>query len=133
MPGSDAHCRVSVARCKQCINPHDTTDLPRYLPAGLAQCVLNDYTTKSPPFTSTPDDVSAPVERLEFDKISSHRSVRGRGGAIAVIYETNWKGLLWPSWERESDLLHSRQHIIDAGPARPCNLDRRTGCTAVCA
>ena len=37
MPGPDAHYRVSVARCKACTNPHDTTDLPRYLPAGLTQ------------------------------------------------------------------------------------------------
>ena len=33
MPGPDAHCRVSVARCKPCTNPHDTTYLPQYLPA----------------------------------------------------------------------------------------------------
>ena len=46
MPGPGAHCRVSVARCKPCTNPHHTTDLPRYLPAGLAhtQYVLNNYT-----------------------------------------------------------------------------------------
>ena len=28
MSGPDAYCRVSVARCKPCTNPHDTTDLP---------------------------------------------------------------------------------------------------------
>ena len=27
--------RVNVARCKQCINPHDTSDMPKYMPAGL--------------------------------------------------------------------------------------------------
>ena len=51
MPGPDAHCRVSVARCKPCSNPHDTTDLPRYLPAGLNQHVLNHHITKSPPLS----------------------------------------------------------------------------------
>ena len=89
MPGPDAHCRVSIARYNPCANPHDTTDLPRYLPAELTQYVLNNYTTKSSLFHVAADDVSVPVERLEVDKISSHRSVRGRGGAIAVRYETH--------------------------------------------
>ena len=84
MPGPDAHCWVSVTRCKPCTNPHDTTDLPRYFPAGLTQHVPNNYTTKSPPFDVTAD-VSVPVERLEVDQVSSNRSVRGRGEAIAVL------------------------------------------------
>ena len=54
-----------------------------------------------------------PVERLEVDKISRYRSARGWGGAIAGLYETHWKGLLRPSWEREADLLHARQCIVD--------------------
>ena len=86
MPGPDAHCRVSTARCKPCTNPYDTTDLPRYFPAGLTRYVLNNYTNRSPPFHVTADDVSVPVERLEVDKISSHPSLRNRGGAIAVLY-----------------------------------------------
>ena len=53
-----------------------------------------------------------PIERLEVEKITSHRSVRGRGGVIAVLYETHWKGILQSSWEREVDLQHSRQHIL---------------------
>ena len=122
MPGPDAHCRVSVAQFKPCINPHDTTDLPRYLPAGLTQYVLNHHTTKSPPFHVTADDVSVPIERLEFDKISSHRSVRGRGGAIAVLYETHWKGLLRPSRESEADLFHARRHILEYWTGAPLQL-----------
>ena len=47
MPGADAHCRVSVARCKRCTNPHDTIDLPRYL---LVRLMPPD----PPPFTSQP-------------------------------------------------------------------------------
>ena len=66
-------------------------------------------------------------------RFSSHRSVRGRGGAIAVLYETHGKGLLRPSWEREADLLHARDTSSNTGPAPLSNLDRRTGCTAVCA
>ena len=77
MPGSDAHCWVSVARCKPCNNPHDTTDLPRYLLAGLTQYVLNNYTNKSPPFHVFADDVSVPVERLEVDKIGRQIAILG--------------------------------------------------------
>ena len=63
MPGPDTHYRFSVARYKPCTNPHDTIDLPRYLPAGLTQYDLNNYTIKSSPFHVTADDVSVPVER----------------------------------------------------------------------
>ena len=62
------------------------------------------------------------LERLEVDKISSHRSVRGRGGAVAVLYETPWKGLLRPTWERESDLLHARQCILEYWAGVPLQL-----------
>ena len=52
MPGADAPSRASVVRCKPCANPHHSSDLPRFLPAGLTPYVLNNYTSKSPPFTS---------------------------------------------------------------------------------
>ena len=38
--------------------------------------------------------------------------MRGRGGVIAVLYETHWARLLSPSWERKLDLQHSRRHIL---------------------
>ena len=77
-----------------------------------------------------------PVERLVIDKISGHRSARGRGRIIAVLYETHLKGLLRPSFHlgnanRTSFPLTNT--FSNTGAARPCNLDRRTGCTAVCA
>ena len=89
MPGPDTYSRVLIARCKPCTNPHDTTDFPRYLPAGITQYALNNYNSNPPPFNFTADEFSVPLERLEFDKISNHRSARGRGGAIAVLYETH--------------------------------------------
>ena len=58
------------------------------------------------------DDVSAPLQRLKVEKITGHQSIRGRGGAIAVMYETHWTGLTRPSWEREMDLQLSRQQIL---------------------
>ena len=63
-----------------------------------------------------------PVERLEIDNNSSYRSIRGRGGAIAVLYEPLWKGLLKSSWEQESDFLHARQHIIEFWAGAPQKL-----------
>ena len=48
MPGSDARRHVSVQRCRPCANPHDHGDMPRYLPAGLTQYLLNNFSKKSP-------------------------------------------------------------------------------------
>ena len=112
MPGADDPCRVSVVRCKPWANPHDSSKLPRFLPAGLTLYVLNNYTNKSPPYHVTEDNVTVPVAQLEVEKITSHCSVRGQGGVKAILYDTLWKGLLQSSWEQEMDLQHSRQHIL---------------------
>ena len=45
LQGHDAKSCASVHRCKPCTNPHDTTDMPQYLPAGLTQYVLDSYST----------------------------------------------------------------------------------------
>ena len=34
LPGSHARRRVAIERCKPCANPHDSSDMPKYLPAG---------------------------------------------------------------------------------------------------
>ena len=86
--------------------------MPKYLPAGLTQYVLNIFSKTSPPYHVTQDDVSAPLQRLEVEKITGHQSVRGRGGVIAVLHKTHWVGLSEPSWEREMDLELSRTHIL---------------------
>ena len=72
---------------------------------------LNSFSTKSPPFHVTVD-ISPPPERLEVDQIAGHQLVRGRGGVIAVMYETHWAELLSLSWEHERDLQHHRPHIL---------------------
>ena len=102
----------------------DTSPLGKYN-------VFNNYTTKSPLFHVTADDISVPVEPLELTRFAATGPFEA-GVEIAVLYGTHWKGLLRPAWERESDLLLFRQHILNTGPARPCNFDRRTGYTAVC-
>ena len=124
MPGADAPCRVSVTRCKPCANPHDTPDLPRFLPAGLRPYVLNNYTSKSPPYHVTKDDVTLSIDRLEVEKLTSHRTVRGRGGVVAVLYETHWRDLLPPSWKREMDLQHLRQHVFRYWAGTPPQLQQ---------
>ena len=72
--------------------------------------MLNNVSKKSPPYKVTQDDVSAPLERLEVEKITDHQSVRGRGGVIAVLYKTHWAELSEPSWEQKMDLQLSRTH-----------------------
>ena len=88
LPGSDARLRVTIERCKPCATPHDSWDMPKYLPAGLTQYVLNNFSKKSPPYHVTRDDVSTPLQRLDVEQITGHQSVRGRGGVIAVLYKT---------------------------------------------
>ena len=112
LPGRDSKRRVSVVRCKPCRNPDDIHDLPKHLPADITKYVLNSFSTKSPPFHVTLDDISPPPERLEVEQITGHQLVRGRGGVLATLYETHWAGLLSPSWERERDLQHHRLHIL---------------------
>ena len=104
MPGADARRRVSVQRCKTCANLHDHGDMPKYLPAGLTQYALNNFSKKYHSYNVTQDDVSTSLQRLEVEKTTGRQSVRGQGGDIAVAYETYWTALSRPSWEREMDL-----------------------------
>ena len=112
LSGPPAKPRVTVARCKPCDNPYDADDIPRHLPAGLTQYVLHAFATKSPPYHVTTDDVSTPPILIDVAKITGHQCVRGRGGAIAVLYETHWNGILRPTWERELDLQAFRHLIL---------------------
>ena len=57
MPVADARRRVSVQPCKLCAKLHDQGDIPKYLPAGLTQYVLNNFSKQSPPYHVTQDDV----------------------------------------------------------------------------
>ena len=117
MSGVDAHRRVSVERCKPCTNPHDGVDMPKELPDGLTQYVLNRFTKKSPPHHVTQDDPrrhvgAPPAARGGEDDRHGHQSLRGGGGDIAVMYEMRWPGLSRPSWEREMDLQLPRPQIL---------------------
>ena len=112
LSGPAAKPRVTVARCKPCANPYDADDIPRHLPAGLTQYVLHAFATKSPPYHVITDDVSTSPILVDVAKITGHQCVRGRGSAIAVLYETHWNGILRPTWERELDLQAFRHLIL---------------------
>ena len=86
LTGSDAGRRMAIERFRPCANPHDSGDMPKYLPAGLTQCVLNKFSKKSPPYHATQDDISTPLQRLEVEHITGHQSVWGGGGVMAVLY-----------------------------------------------
>ena len=74
-------------------------------------------------FFSPPTKVATcPLSVWRSTRFPNRRSVRGRGGVIAVLYETHWKGLLRPSWERESDLFHFSQHIFNYWAGAPLQL-----------
>ena len=94
LPGSDARGRVASERCKPCADPHDSGDMPKYLPAGLTQYVLNNFFKKSLPYYATQDNVLNPLQRLEVEQITGHQSVRGQGGIIALLIE--WDSLNLP-------------------------------------
>ena len=84
------------------------------------------------PYHATQDDVSAPLQRIEVEKITGHQSVRGRDGVIAVLYKTHSVGLSELSWEREMDLHLSRSHILRYWAGTPDQHHKPTAFTAGC-
>ena len=120
LSGPAANPRVTVARWKPCANSHDADDMPRHLPAGLTQHVLHVFASKSsPPYHISTDDIATPPILINVAKTTGHQCVRGRGGAIAILYETHWDSLLRPTWERELGLQACRHHILSFWAARP--------------
>ena len=75
--------------------------------------------TKTPPYHVTTEDIANPPILIDVAKMTGHQCVRGRGGAIAVLYETHWDSLLRPTWERELDLQAFRPHILSYWAAEP--------------
>lgn len=61
--------------------------MTKYLPAGLMQYVLPDYSAKVSSYYVTSEDVSEQLQRLELDNFTGQQLVRGRGGRISVTYE----------------------------------------------
>lgn len=93
--------------------------MPRHLPAGLTQFALHAVTTKSPPSHVTSSDVSIPPTLIDVAKIIGHQLLRGRGGALAVFYETHWKGLLRPIGNANWIFNPSIQTFLPTGRSAP--------------
>ena len=112
-PRRDQKKRVSVDRCKMCHNPSDEFYTLKYLPPGLSKYVLLSFTDKPPPFHLTAEDVVKSRIPVDIEKITGHQLVRGRGGKLAVMYETHWEGLSSITWEREIDVKNFSRHIVE--------------------
>ena len=117
LSGVTAKPRVTVARCKPYANPYDADDMLGHLPTGLTQYVIHAFATNSPSYHVTTDDIATSPILSDVAKITGHRCVRGRGGAIAVLYETCWDSLLRPTWEWELDLPAFRHQILSSWAA----------------
>ena len=68
--GSDARRPVAIERFKPCANVDDSGSMPKILPAGLTQYVLNKLCNMSPPYHVIQNDVSTPLRRLEVEHIT---------------------------------------------------------------
>lgn len=77
-----------MLKCKPCLPPHNTSDMPRQLPLGFSQFVLTEYAAKTPSYHMTVEDADGPLGRVMVRHISGRQLVQDRGGKIAVIYQT---------------------------------------------
>ena len=102
-----------------CNKSSDDSHIPKYLPAGLSIFILHSFTDKSLPFYPTTEDVVKSGVPVDIEKINGHQLVRGRGGKLAVMYETHWEGLSSITWEREIDLKNFLRHILEYWMSTP--------------
>ena len=103
LPGSYGRRRVTTECCKTCANPHDTSDMPSYLPARQTKYDHNIVSKKSLSYKVNQGVVSALFQRQGLPKITDQQSVRGRGGVLVVLQTSHWVGLCNLSCEREMD------------------------------
>ena len=90
-PGREINARVSKYRCKQCHNPHEGVEGPKFLPWAMSSYFLNKYSERSPPFHLTVEDVCMELDhhRIKPNLITKHGISRGLGGKNAVEYYTS--------------------------------------------
>ena len=70
-------------------------------------------------FTLQPEDVVKSGIPVDIEKITGHQLVRGRGGKLAVMYETLWESLSSITWEREIDLKNFSRHMLEYWMSTP--------------
>ena len=71
LPGSHARLRVAIEHCKPRTNPHDSGDMPTYLPAGLTRHEVNNF-SEVLPSTMSLKTMFRPLKRLEVEQITGH-------------------------------------------------------------
>ena len=132
MPGADGRRRVSVQRYKPCASPHDHGDMPKYLPAGLTQYVLNKLSKKSPPYHVTQDDVSTLFKDSKWRRSPDpNRFAVEVGPSWCCTRRTGRVSLDRPGsgkWTSSS----SATSYCNAGPALRISTAKLTACTAGC-
>ena len=72
-----------------------------HLPTNLPQYVLHAFATMSPQHHVVENYVSTAPILIDAANITGYQCVRGRSGAIAVLYETHWNGNPCAAWERK--------------------------------
>ena len=90
--------RLSVQRCKLCVNPHDhdrhAEVFASGLPAGLTHYVLNNFSKKISAVRHSRGSFDSSSKTRSGEKITGHQAVRGRGGVIAAVtYARHFTGL----------------------------------------
>ena len=128
LPGLDARRRVVIKRYKPCANPHDSDNMPKYPPVGLAQYALNNFPKKSPPY-----HVTHPSNDYKWSRSpATSRSGGEVESSLCYTRSIEWDSLHHPgSGKLTSNSLAPTCCVI--GPALRTSTAKPTTCTAGCA
>lgn len=94
--------------------------------------MLTNNANTSRPYRVNEDDVSATVQRLAVDSETRHQSVHGRGGVIAILYDTRNNPLERPFPGDGSSAL-ATQNPFAAGRDNPTSTAKPSTYTGACA
>ena len=123
-----------MVRSKPCANPHDSSDLQRFLPEGLTPYVLNNYTTKS-----------FPLPRHRGRRYRAHRALGGRENhqpSLRTRPGRSHRRSLRNPLGRAFSNHHGNERRTSStpgntssntGPEKYCNVNRQIGCIDACA
>ena len=112
---------VSLSLDENLANPPDEHPRPAQTPSCQPHQVRPQLLSPQAPSPNhvTTYGITTPTERLEVKQITGHQLARGRGGVVAVLYETYCEGLLSPSWQRGPDLQLFRHHTLRCWSGSP--------------
>ena len=113
--------------------PQESSDSPQCLPAGLKLYIFNNYATKPRPYHVVEDEVTVPIDRLEVEKIASHRSVLGWTEVWLSSMKTIGRAF---SNHEGSERWASNipgSTFSNTGPGHHFKFNGQTGCIVACA